>query len=863
MDELKKPKDHVKAINISHEMKTSFLNYAMSVIVSRALPDVRDGLKPVQRRIIYAMNDLGMTSDKAHKKSARIVGEVIGKYHPHGESSVYEAMVRMAQPFSYRMPLVDGHGNFGSVDGDGAAAMRYTEARLSKLAGQLVRDIDKKTVDFMDNYDGSEQEPVVLPARYPNLLVNGSTGIAVGMATNIPPHNLSEVIDGLLAYMDNKDITTRELMEYIKGPDFPTGGEILGVSGLVQAYETGRGSIVNRAQTEIVELKNKSAIIISAIPFQVNKTTLIEKIATLVKDKIIDGITDLRDESNRNGMRVVIELRRDVNAHVMLNNLYKHTQLQQSFSFNMIALDKGQPKIVNLKDILSMYLEHQVEIILRRTQFELDKAVARSHILEGLVKALHDIDNAIQIIKESKTAEEARDGLMQAYTLDDIQARAILDTRLQRLTGLEIEKIELELEDLATKIKNHIEVIASDERKYQIIKDEVSEVKQLHNEKRVCQINVTDDLTIENEDLIPVEDVIITITGNGYIKRMNIDQYKSQNRGGVGVAGIKVHDDDYVEHIEMTSTHDFHMFFTNLGKVYKIKGYQIPEGSKQAKGLPLVNLLALNPNEKLAAMACIKNFDDEHTYITFFTAKGIVKRTRLDAYQNIRTNGIIAINLRDDDEIINVLITNGKKDFILGASNGKAIRFEESQVRETGRTAMGVKGMDLESQHRIVGIAVIDETQQQDILVITENGYGKRTLATEYRRQQRGGKGVKTIQITEKNGVLKTLTMATNDQDLMVVTDRGVIIRTEISQISTLKKATQGVRIIKLRSDQKVATIVVVPHQEFIEAEANDESYAHITLGIEDNEIKPTFVEALEPDEEENEEIVKGDLFEE
>ena len=862
MDELKKPKDHVKGINISHEMKTSFLNYAMSVIVSRALPDVRDGLKPVQRRIIYAMNDLGMTSDKAHKKSARIVGEVIGKYHPHGESSVYEAMVRMAQPFSYRMPLVDGHGNFGSVDGDGAAAMRYTEARLSKLAGQLVRDIDKKTVDFMDNYDGSEQEPVVLPARYPNLLVNGSTGIAVGMATNIPPHNLAEVIDGLLAFMDNRDITTRELMEYIKGPDFPTGGEILGVSGLIQAYETGRGSIVNRAQTEIVELKNKSAIIISAIPFQVNKTTLIEKIATLVKDKIIDGITDLRDESNRNGMRVVIELRRDVNAHVMLNNLYKHTQLQQSFSFNMIALDKGQPKLVTLKNILSMYLEHQVEIILRRTQFELDKAVARAHILEGLVKALHDIDHAIKIIKESKTAEEARDGLMKAYALDEIQARAILDTRLQRLTGLEIEKIELELEDLASKIKNYTEVIADDEKKYQIIKDELSEIKALHNEKRVCEINVSDDLTIENEDLIPVEDVIITITGNGYIKRMNIDQYKSQNRGGVGVAGIKVHDDDYVEHIEMTSTHDYHMFFTNLGKVYKIKGYQIPEGSKQAKGLPLVNLLALDPNEKLAAMACIKNFDDKEAFITFFTAKGIVKRTRLDAYQNIRTNGIIAINLRDDDEIINVLITDGKKDFILGASNGKAIRFEESQVRETGRTAMGVKGMDLEDEHNIVGIAVIDESEQQDILVITENGYGKRTLASEYRRQQRGGKGVKTIQITEKNGALKTLTMATNDQDLMVVTDRGIIIRTEISQISTLKKATQGVRIIKLRSDQKVATIVVVPHQEFIEAEAKDEAYAHITLGIEDTQVKTTFVEPLEPEETDSEEISEGDLFE-
>ncbi len=862
MEDIKKPKDHVKEINISHEMKTSFLNYAMSVIVSRALPDVRDGLKPVQRRIIYAMNDLGMTSDKAHKKSARIVGEVIGKYHPHGDSSVYEAMVRMAQPFSYRMPLVDGHGNFGSVDGDGAAAMRYTEARLSKLAGQLVRDIEKKTVNYMDNYDGSEQEPQVLPARYPNLLVNGSTGIAVGMATNIPPHNLGEVIDGLLAYMNNKDITSRELMEYVKGPDFPTGGEILGISGLTQAYETGRGSIVNRAKTEIVELKNKSAIIVTAIPFQVNKTTLIEKIATLVKDKVIEGITDLRDESNRNGMRVVIELRRDVNAHVMLNNLYKHTQLQQSFSFNMIAIDKGQPKIVNLKDIFSMYLVHQVEVILRRTQFDLDKAQARNHILEGLVKALHDIDHAIQIIKESKTAEDARDGLMNAYGLDDIQARAILDTRLQRLTGLEIEKIEQELIELAIKIKDYHEIILSDERKYNIIKDEVTEIKHLYNEKRVCEINISDDLTIENEDLIPVEDVIVTITGNGYIKRMNVDQYKAQNRGGVGVAGIKVHDDDYVEHIEMTSTHDYHMFFTNLGKVYKIKGYQIPEGSKQAKGLPLVNLLALDPKEKLAAMACIKNFEDENTFITFFTSKGVVKRTHVSAYQNIRTNGIIAINLRDDDELINVLVTNGNKDFILGASNGKAIRFEEDQVRDTGRTSMGVKGMDLGPKDKIVGIAAIDK-DDQDILVITENGFGKRTHAAEYRRQQRGGKGVKTLHVTEKNGPLKTLTMATNDDDLMVVTDRGIIIRTEVSQISTLGRATQGVRIIRLRSDQKVSTIAVVPHQDSIEEEQEAKAFEHPTLeGIETQKSPSEFVEALEPDEEETEEIKEGSLFE-
>ncbi|HBD74648.1 MAG TPA: DNA gyrase subunit A [Acholeplasmataceae bacterium] len=855
MDELNKSRDHVKEINISSEMKTSFLNYAMSVIVSRALPDVRDGLKPVQRRILFAMNELGMTSDKAHKKSARIVGEVIGKYHPHGESSVYEAMVRMAQPFSYRMPLVDGHGNFGSVDGDGAAAMRYTEARLSKLAGQLVRDIEKKTVDYIDNYDDSEKEPSVLPSRYPNILVNGSTGIAVGMATNIPPHNLTEVIDGLLAYMQNKDITTQELMEYVKGPDFPTGGEILGISGLIQAYETGRGSIVNRAKTEIIEFKNKSAIIVTAIPYQVNKTTLIERIAQLAKDKVLDGITDLRDESNRNGMRVVIELRRDVNAHVMLNNLYKHTQLQQSFNFNMIALDKGQPKMFSLKDMYEKYLDHQVEIVLRRTVFDLEKAEARQHIVEGLIKALNDIDHAIQIIKQSKTAEDARDALIATYDIDDIQARAILDTRLQRLTGLEIEKLQQEHEDLKSKIVDFKDIIAKDDRKLAIIEEELQQIKTQYHEPRLSEINLTEDITIENEDLIPVEDVVITITNNGYIKRMSLDQYKSQNRGGVGMAGIKVHEDDYVEHIELTSTHDYHLFFTNTGRVYKIKGYQIPQGSRQSKGLPLVNLLALNPEERLASMTCVKDFDDEQAALTFVTKNGIVKRTLVSEFKNIRQNGIIAVNLRDNDELINVSLTDGTKDIILGASNGKAIRFNETMVSTVGRTAIGVKGMSLSSNDAIVGVAIIDPNREnEDILVITENGFGKRTKTDQYRPQNRGGKGVKTLNVTEKNGALKTLTVVTDENDIIVVSDRGVVMRTDASKIAQTNRATQGVTIIKLKNDQKVSTVAIVPHQEDEEEETlNQDAFVQETLDVDIQETTP-IVQELDADLEDTEE---------
>jgi DNA gyrase subunit A len=855
-------RDRVKEINISSEMKTSFLNYAMSVIVSRALPDIRDGLKPVQRRILYAMNDLGMTHDKPHKKSARIVGEVIGKYHPHGDSSVYDAMVRMAQPFSYNMPLIDGHGNFGSVDGDGAAAMRYTEARMSKIASELVRDLEKNTVDYIDNYDGSEKEPSVLPARYPNLLVNGSTGIAVGMATNIPPHNLSEVISGLLAYMENNEMTTTELMEHIKGPDFPTGGQILGLTGLRNAYETGRGIIAMRATAEIITHKNKNSIIVTAIPYQVNKTRLIEKIADIAKEKIVDGITDLRDESNRKGMRIVIELRRDVNPHVMLNNLYKHTSLQESFGFNMIALDKGQPKIVTLKDILKYYVEHQVEVVQRRTIFDLEKAEARAHILEGLLKALNDIDRAIELIKQSKTGDEAKEALIQAYDLTEIQARAILDMRLQRLTGLEIEKITTEAEELVLKIDDYNEIIASHDRKLSIIKTELAEIKEKYSIPRQSEINLHEDLSIENEDLIPVEDVIITVTNNGYIKRMKVDHYKSQNRGGVGMSGIKVHDDDYVEHISMTSTHDYHLFFTNKGRVYKIKGYQIPIGSRHSKGMPIVNFLNFDKDEYLASFTNVKDFDQSNEYLLFVTKKGIVKRTQISDYQNIRTNGIIALSLREDDELLCVRLTDGDKEILLGASNGKAIRFKETDVRAMGRTASGVRGMWLEDEHEVVGAALIHD-DEQEILVITEKGFGKRTVVSEYRQQMRGGKGVKTVNVTDKNGRLSTLRAVRDDQDLIVVSDKGVVIRTHIDQISQTKRATQGVRVIKLRPDHKVSTIALVPKQEEIIEENEQSAFIQEAMVVEQEQKNIETVE-LAPDENENQEsetIHKDSLF--
>ncbi len=813
----------IKEINIATEMKTSFLNYAMSVIVSRALPDIRDGLKPVQRRIVYGMNELGNTADKAHKKSARIVGDVMGKYHPHGDSSIYEAMVRMAQPFSYRYPLVDGHGNFGSVDGDGAAAMRYTEARMSKIAMELIRDIEKETIDFGDNYDGSEQEPLVLPARYPNLLVNGATGIAVGMATNIPPHNLNEVIDGIMALMNNPEISIDELMNYIKGPDFPTGGQILGMNGLKQAYHTGNGSIVLRAETQIVEHKNgKTSLIVTEIPYQVNKTKLIERIAEVAKEKIVDGITDLRDESSRKGMRIVIELRRDVNPHVMLNNLFKYTQLQSSFGINMIALVDNQPKTITLKDALYYYLKHQVEVIQRRTIYDLRKAEERKHILDGLVIALENIDAVIELIKKSPNAEEARANLMSTYFLSEIQARAILDMRLQRLTGMEIEKIREENNDLTIKITDYKDIIASDERKNDIIRTELLEIKERFGDRRMSVMNLKTEISIDNEDLIPVEDVIITVTHNGYIKRMSVDEYKAQNRGGVGVTSIKMHDDDFVEHIQMTSTHDYHLFFTNTGRVYKIKGYEIPEGTRQSKGLPIVNILPFEKGETLVTFTCIKDFQDEHKFLFFTTKKGIVKRTMVNEYQNIRTNGIIALGLKENDEVISVKVTDGKSHIILGATNGKAIRFDENDARSMGRTASGVRGMSLGDDDEIIGMTSIHD-DNEEILVVTENGYGKRSYASEYRLQTRGGKGVKALNVTDKNGKLKGLKSVDEDMDVIIVSDKGMVIRLHVLQISQTKRATQGVRLINLKGDQTVVTLAAVPHEDDLIEEITEE----------------------------------------
>jgi DNA gyrase subunit A len=844
--------DKVKDVNLSSEMKTSFLNYAMSVIVSRALPDARDGLKPVQRRILYAMHENNMYATSAHKKSARIVGDVMGKYHPHGDSSIYEAMVRMAQPFSYRKVLIDGHGNFGSVDGDGAAAMRYTEARLSKIAGEIVRDLDKNTVDFADNYDASEKEPTVLPSRFPNLLVNGSTGIAVGMATNIPPHNLGEVIDGILAYIDDPEITVFDLMKYIKGPDFPTGGQVLGITGLRSAYETGKGIIAIRAKYELIQHKNKTEIIITEIPYQVNKTALIEKIADVVKEKIIEGISDLRDESSRKGMRIVIELKKDVNPMVTLNNLYKHTQLQTSFGINMIALVKGEPKLLSLKDAIVTYVEHQVEVIQRRTQFDLDKAQARMHILDALVKALSDVDSVIQIIRDAKNPEIAKAALIEKYEFTDIQARSILTMQLQRLTSLEIDKIYEEAEDLKRKIVEYKEILASDEKKYSIIKQELSEIKGKYADDRISEINMYEDLDIDNEDLIPVEDIIVTVTNNGYIKRMSVDDYKTQNRGGVGMAGIKMHEDDYVEHILMTSTHDYHLFFTNLGRVFKIKGYALPSGSRQSKGVPIVNYLQFQEGEKLASFTSVKNFDEENRYLFFVTKRGVVKRTPISEYKNIRQNGIIALGLREDDELISVRPTDGERDIILGASNGKAIRFAETDVRAMGRTATGVRGMWLNDHESVVGVAIVDN-EAQEILVITENGYGKRTLVDEYRLQQRGGKGVKTLNVTEKNGQLATLRAVSDDMDLIVASDKGITIRLPIKQISQTKRATQGVRIISLKNDQKVATIALVPHQDEEETDVQSEHIHQEALSLNGSQKTYEAVE-LQPEVEEQEE---------
>lgn len=806
------PESNIVEVNLTQEMRTSFLDYAMSVIVSRAIPDVRDGLKPVHRRILYAMNDLGMTPDKAYKKSARIVGEVIGKYHPHGDSAVYETMVRMAQDFSYRYMLVDGHGNFGSVDGDPAAAMRYTEARMSKISLELLRDINKDTIDFQDNYDGSEKEPAVLPSRFPNLLVNGSSGIAVGMATNIPPHQLGEVIDAILALSKDPDITIQELMEYIPGPDFPTAGLIVGRSGIRRAYETGRGSITLRARVEIKQRSNgKESIIVTELPYQVNKAKLIERIAELVHEKRIDGITDLRDESDRNGMRMVIEVRRDANANVILNNLYKHTAMQTTFGINLLALVAGQPKVLNLKQALKFYLDHQEEVIRRRTAFELKKAEARAHILEGLRIALDHIDAIIQLIRSSQTTDIARTGLMEQFSLSEKQAQAILDMRLQRLTGLEREKIEEEYRGLIQLIAELKAVLADEEKVLEIIREELLEIKERFNDERRTEIIAASVNQIEDEDLIPQESIAITLTHNGYIKRLPISTYRSQKRGGRGVQGMGTNEDDFVEHLLTTSTHDTILFFTNKGKVYKKKGYEIPEYGRTAKGIPIVNLLEIDRDEWINTMIRVEDFVEDW-FLFFTTKKGISKRTPVTEFANIRTNGLIAIHLKEEDELISVKLTDGHKEIIIGTKNGMLIRFPETDVRSMGRSATGVKGITLSGDDEVVGMEILEEND--DVLIVTKNGYGKRTKGSEYRIQSRGGKGLKTCNITSKNGPLIAVKTVTGEEDVMLITAGGVLIRMAVGDISVLGRNTMGVKLIRLGDEEYVATVAKVEKDE-------------------------------------------------
>ena len=791
-------------------MQDSFLSYAMSVIVSRALPDVRDGLKPVQRRILFTMSELGVFSDKPHKKSARIVGDVMGKYHPHGDTAIYDAMVRMAQDFSYRYPLADGHGNFGSVDGDSAAAMRYTEARLSKIANEMLRDLGKNTVDFMDNYDGTEQEPTVLPARFPNILVNGASGIAVGMATSIPTHNLSEVINATLALIENPDLDVEGLMNYILAPDFPTGGTIMGLKNVKQAYETGLGSVTCRAKTEIVTLSNgKKEILVKEIPYQVNKTKLIERIAQLAKDKIIEGITDLRDESSRKGMKIVIEIRRDANANVILNNLYRYTPMQTTYSVNMIALDHGQPKILNLKQILECYIKHQIEVVTRRTEYDLEKAKARLHIVQGLLIALADIDEVIKVIKESKSTDEAINKLMSNFVLTEIQSKAILDMKLQRLTGLEVEKLQEESKELTELVNYLTEVLSSHSKLMSIIVDELREIERKYGDERRTDINISDDLDVNDEDLIPVEDVMITITNRGYIKRLSVDAYKVQKRGGKGITGTKMQEDDFVEKIMYTSSHDNILFFTNLGQIYDLRAYQIPVASRFSKGLPIVNLLKFQENERLAAVINVKTLEDPG-YLIFGTKRGNVKKTELSKYKNIRSTGIRALILNEGDELIDVTKSDGTGSVILGASSGKAVRFDEVEVRPTNRSAAGVKAIKLEEDEKVVGMAVVN-SDNDEITVLTENGIGKRTKAASFKVKGRNGKGVKYMNITPKSGRPVALAKSTKEDDLIVVTDKGMVIRMPLNNISVIGRDTQGVCIIKLNEGQKVASIAVVP----------------------------------------------------
>ena len=810
-------------VNLTKEMKTSFIDYAMSVIVARALPDVRDGLKPVHRRILYGMNELGVTPDKPHKKSARITGDVMGKYHPHGDSSIYEAMVRMAQWWSYRYMLVDGHGNFGSMDGDGAAAQRYTEARMSKIALEMLRDINKNTVDFVDNYDANEREPLVLPARFPNLLVNGATGIAVGMATNIPPHNLGETIDAVKLVMDNPEVTTKDLMEVLPGPDFPTGALVMGKSGIHKAYETGKGSIVLRSRTEIEETKTgRERIVVTEFPYMVNKTKVHEHIVRLVQEKRIEGITAVRDESNREGVRFVIEVKRDASANVILNNLFKMTQMQTNFGFNMLAIQNGVPKILSLRQILDAYIEHQKEVVVRRTRFDKEKAEARAHILEGLLIALDHIDEVIRIIRASETDAEAQAELMSKFKLSERQSQAILDMRLRRLTGLERDKIQSEYDDLLALIADLADILAKSERVSQIIKDELDEVKRKFGDQRRTELMVGEVLSLEDEDLIEESDVLITLSNKGYIKRLDQAEFTAQKRGGRGVQGTGVKDDDFVRELVSTSTHDHLLFFTNKGRVYRLKGYEIPEYGRTAKGLPIVNLLKLDEGESIQTIINVESERSDEAYLFFTTRHGIVKRTSVKEFANIRQNGLKALNLKDEDELINVLLTEEDTDIIIGTKFGYAVRFNQSAVRGMSRIATGVKGVNLREGDTVVGASVI--TDQDEVLIITEKGYGKRTVATEYPTKGRGGKGMQTAKITEKNGSLAGLMTVKGDEDLMIITDTGVMIRTNVANISQTGRSTMGVKVMRLDQDAKIVTFTTVAAAEKEEVGTENET---------------------------------------
>ena len=813
-------KDRKVAVNIVGEMRKSFLDYSMSVIVARALPDVRDGLKPVHRRILYTLYEEGMTPDKKYQKSANAVGAVMGHYHPHGDSAIYESMVRMAQDFTYRHTLVDGHGNFGSIDGDCAAASRYTEARLAKISMELLRDLNKDTVDFSENYDGQRKEPVVLPSRFPNILVNGNMGIAVGMATNIPPHNLGEVIDGCVAYIDNPEITVTELMQYIKGPDFPTAGVILGNSGIKRAYESGRGTITIRGMATVEETHNKHRIVITELPYQVNKKSLIQRIGELVRDKVIDGISNLSDESALEGIKIVIDVKKEANANVVLNNLYKHTQLQTSYGINFLMLVDGSPRTLGLREIIEKYIDHQKHVIYRRCQFDLKRYKDRLHILDGLKIALDNIDRVIKIIRESADDDEAKAGLMSNFSLSEVQSQAILDMRLKRLTGLEKSKIEEEIAELEKLVKELEEILASEEKILEVIKNEMLEIKAKYADKRRTHIDMTAVDYIEDESLIPVENVVITLTNNGYIKRLPADTYKTQNRGGMGVKGMATNEEDFVEHLINATSHDYILMFTNKGKVYRIKGYEIPEYSRQSKGLPIINLLSLDKDEKVTSLLKISN-DDEYKCLVFATKSGLIKRTDISEFDSIRTNGKKFITLKDDDELVSVKKTTGNDEILMASSNGRMVRFNESAVRIMGRGASGVRGINLDGGI-LVGMEIVEPNEY--VLVITEKGYGKKTPVDEYRITNRGGKGVKTVNITEKNGSIVSFKTVDDSKDLMIITDSGVIIRLAVDKISTMSRVTQGVKLINLKEDSIVSSTAIVDKEEIDNGSDEEES---------------------------------------